>query len=105
MNLERAYMLMLVIKEAGLHGGMYKPIAGVASLELKALMAEAEAVLKEEAKVEAEKVAEAEAVRQAEAEESAKLSEQDLGTNNRRALQEEVAQKELAEARATRRPI
>lgn len=103
MNLERAYMLMLVIKEAGLHGGLHKAIAGVALAELQSLNAEAEVELKERAEVEAKKAAEAEAVRQAEQAESDKLSEQDLGTANARTFRDEIEKQERGETQARRK--
>lgn len=95
MNLERAYMLMLLIKEAGLHGGLYKPVATIAEAELKALTEEAAAEVKERAEAEKVKLA-------AEAEASAELAKaktEDLGTENGKKFQDELKKNETEAAR------
>lgn len=66
-NLERAYMLLLTIKEVGLHGGAYKSLGTIAEAELKTLNEEATEEVKAAAQAEAERRATDEA-KQAEAE-------------------------------------
>lgn len=61
MNLERAYMLLLTIKEVGLHGGAYKSLGTIAEAELKTLNEEATEEVKATAKAEAKRRATVEA--------------------------------------------
>lgn len=93
-NLERAYMLLMVIKEASLHGNTYKAVAAVAAAELKDLSDEADTELKERAKAEAERRATDEAKAQEEAQRQLELEtapkgylEQQIEEGNRRVPQ------------------
>lgn len=80
-DLERAYILMKVVREAGLHGTIYNKIAAAAQLELKKMVAtpdeleeiekqEAETAAREEAALEARKEAK---LRKAEADKVAEV--------------------------------